>query len=283
MKNFYKLFFILFILIPFSLVFSQNNWDVAYISFEVKPSFPNATDMDVFEEDVIKKIKENSILMDLINQNNISLENNALMFYVSQTGIIENIVFLCKSPDLIISDAVKKEIYNSIKNFPQLTPASFKGKNEKCITFIDLSKLNTNYETTIDDEEIVVAEVEDAADAEPEIFNVVEEMPRFKGCDSVPNNEVQPCTNQAIYKYVDENKVYPPKAIENDIQGKVFVSFVVDETGNVTNIEIKKGVDALLDEAAINVVKSLPKFIPGKQRGKPVKVNFVIPVNFKLP
>ena len=69
---------------------------------------------------------------------------------------------------------------------------------------------------------------------------------------------------------------------ENNITGRVFVSFVVDKTGKVSNVKILRGVDKYLDAEAVRVVSSLPRFKPGKQRGKPVKVQYNVPISFKL-
>lgn len=106
--------------------------------------------------------------------------------------------------------------------------------------------------------------------AEPKIFVRVEEMPEFPG--GIP----------ALMKFIGENMIYPPEAQINNIQGKVFLQFVVNADGSADRIEITKGVDPLLDNEAIRVVKSLPKFKPGKQRGVPVPVWFQLPINFKI-
>lgn len=124
------------------------------------------------------------------------------------------------------------------------------------------------------DEETEVIIVDDLEEEEEEeeapIFYVVEEMPKF------PGGELE------LRKYIAENVRYPTIARENDIKGKVFVRFVVNEKGNVENVSIARGVDPLLDEEAIRVVKGLPKWKPGKQRGKPVKVWYTVPINFTL-
>ena len=83
-------------------------------------------------------------------------------------------------------------------------------------------------------------------------------------------------------KYIQKNIKYPPIAKEYGITGKVYVSYVVDKTGYVTNVKIVRGVDKNLDAEAVRVVKSLPKYKPGIQRGKAVRVMFTIPINFTL-
>lgn len=117
--------------------------------------------------------------------------------------------------------------------------------------------------------EIEVVEVEEE-EVEEEVFFIVEEMPEF------PGGEL------ALRKYVAENIRYPNAARENDIQGKVYVRFVVKKDGSVGDVTILRGVDPLLDKEAIRVIKNLPKWKPGMQRGKAVKVYYTMPINFQL-
>ena len=109
-----------------------------------------------------------------------------------------------------------------------------------------------------------------------EVFHVVEDMPRFKGCTD------KKCTAEEIYKHIAENIKYPSKAKKYGIFGKVFVSFVVGKSGKIINVKVARGVDKYLDAEALRVVKLLPDFIAGKQRGKAVNVQYTIPINFQL-
>ena len=122
-------------------------------------------------------------------------------------------------------------------------------------------------EDTESDEDIAI-EIEEESD--DEFFMVVENMPEFPGGDL------------GLMKYIQRNVKYPPIAKEYNITGKVYVSFIVDKSGSVTNVKIVRGVDKTLDAEALRVVKSLPKYKPGKQRGKAVRVMFTIPINFTL-
>lgn len=123
-------------------------------------------------------------------------------------------------------------------------------------------------ETMIEQTDIVIDEPEE--EEEPEIFMVVEQMPEFPGGQG------------ALFKYISQNVKYPPIAKENGIQGKVFVQFVVGKDGSITDVRILRGVDSSLDREAMRVVQSMPKWTPGKQRGKPVFVRYQVPINFKL-
>ena len=128
-------------------------------------------------------------------------------------------------------------------------------------------------EDTESDEDLEIEEEEEVTD---EVFVIVEDMPRFQGCAD------DQCTQMEIMKYIAKNTKYPPIAKENNITGRVFVSFVVDKTGRVTQVKVLRGVDKYLDAEAVRVVQSMPKFKPGKQRGKTVSVQYSVPINFKL-
>ncbi|MCK4661782.1 MAG: energy transducer TonB [Bacteroidales bacterium] len=103
------------------------------------------------------------------------------------------------------------------------------------------------------------------------VFIIVEEMPEFPGGDS------------ALQKYICENLKYPETAKENGISGNVFVEFLIDKKGKVKDAKILRGVEPSLDKEALRVIKNLPKWKPGKQRGELVDVLFTIPVKFELP
>lgn len=128
-------------------------------------------------------------------------------------------------------------------------------------------------EDTESDEDLEIEEEEETTD---EVFMIVEDMPRFEGCTD------DQCTQLEIMKYIAKKTKYPPIAKENNITGRVFVSFVVDKSGKVTNVKVLRGVDKYLDAEAVRVIQSMPKFKPGKQRGKAVNVQYNVPINFKL-
>lgn len=105
---------------------------------------------------------------------------------------------------------------------------------------------------------------------ETAVFFIVEEMPEFPG------------GQLALRTFIAQSIKYPVIAQENGIQGKVFVNFVVAKDGTITNAKIFRGVDPSLDKEALRVVNSLPKWKPGKQGGKPVRVSYTVPINFVL-
>jgi len=112
---------------------------------------------------------------------------------------------------------------------------------------------------------------EEVDEEEEEIFVVVEDMPTFRGGDV-----------NKFREWVQKRVKYPQIAAENGIQGKVYIMFVVEPDGSVSNVSVMRGVDPALDDEAIEVVKSSPAWAPGKQRGAPVRVRFSITVNFQL-
>jgi len=119
-------------------------------------------------------------------------------------------------------------------------------------------------------EEYVPVEVEEEEIVEAEIFTIVEEMPEFPG------------GMQKLADYLAKNIKYPQMARESGIQGRVFVNFVVEPDGSVSNVNVMRSLGGGCDEEAMRVVKSMPKWKPGKQRGKAVRVSYILPVNFKL-
>ena len=105
---------------------------------------------------------------------------------------------------------------------------------------------------------------------EAEVFQVVEEMPEFPGGEN------------ALLEFIAKNLVYPKEAKENGVSGKVYIQFVVMKDGKVTNIKVLRGLDPSLDAASVNVIKKLPVWKPGKQKGKPVNVSYTVPIKFEL-
>ena len=122
-------------------------------------------------------------------------------------------------------------------------------------------------DTDTDENDFVEQEEEEGSD---EVFSIVEQMPIFPGGDL------------GVMKFIQKTVKYPPIAKENDITGKVYVSYVVNKKGKVTNVKVVRSVDKYLDAEAARVVKLLSYTTAGKQRGKPVNVQYTIPINFTL-
>jgi protein TonB len=135
----------------------------------------------------------------------------------------------------------------------------------------DEIEIDVEADETTEVEEYIPIEFEEEESAdEQQIFMVVESMPNFPGGET------------ELHRYLAENIKYPQMAKESGIQGRVFVTFVVERDGKVTDVRVLRGIGGGCDEEAIRVVKNMPKWTPGKQRGKPVRVQFNLPVKFTL-
>jgi protein TonB len=146
-----------------------------------------------------------------------------------------------------------------------------------------IESTETSQEAVIED---VVLDVDDVAvgEEEEEIivpFAVIEKVPVFPGCEGGTEAERKACFQEKVQEHILKNFTYPEIAREMDIQGKVFVIFYIDSKGYVTDIQTR-GPDRLLEEEADRIIASLPKMIPGNQRGKAVKVPYSIPISFKI-
>jgi protein TonB len=121
-----------------------------------------------------------------------------------------------------------------------------------------------------------------------EIFKVVEDMPRFPGCEdlAVSSAEKRLCAEKALFRFINENLHYPSVAWESNIQGNVVVQFVVNKDGSIQDVTILRDIGAGCGDEVVRVVKLMNqlnlRWIPGKQRGTPVRVMFVLPVKFSL-
>ncbi|MCM1168721.1 MAG: TonB family protein [Bacteroides sp.] len=125
-------------------------------------------------------------------------------------------------------------------------------------------------ENTVVEDYVAPSVVEEDEVAEEEIFQIVEEMPGPAG------------GTQALYEYLSKNIRYPIAALESGIQGRVYINFVVEKDGSITDVKVMRGIGGGCDEEAVRVVKAMPKWNPGKQRGRPVRVLYSIPVIFNL-
>ena len=121
------------------------------------------------------------------------------------------------------------------------------------------------------DEDTEVEFIEEVEEVEEEqIFTIVEQMPTFPGGEA------------ELFKYLGKSIKYPQMAQDAGIQGVVFVTFLVDKDGGVKNVKVLRGIGGGCDEEAIRVVQKMPKWTPGKQRGKSVKVQYNLPIKFTL-
>lgn len=148
-------------------------------------------------------------------------------------------------------------------------------------TIIESSEIGQNEaieEYVANVEDVAVEEVEEDIEVP---FAVIENIPIFPGCEGGSRQEQMDCFQAKMLEHVNKNFRYPEKALELQMQGKVYVLFVIDKTGNVTKIK-SRGPDALLQKEAERIIGLLPKMIPGKQRGRAVNMPYSIPIHFKF-
>lgn len=136
---------------------------------------------------------------------------------------------------------------------------------------------------TDETEEVEVIEVEEEVSDEVLNFAVVESVPVFPGCeDAVTNDEKKACLQREIIRFVSSNFKFPEMARQMQVSGKVYVNFVFEKDGSVSNVIIARGVEETIDAEALRVIKKMPRVQPAKQRGKPVRMSFTLPINAKI-
>ena len=141
----------------------------------------------------------------------------------------------------------------------------------------------TIIESTETDQEEIVEEVE-VMEEEIDMdipFAIIEDVPLFPGCERVAKSKRRDCFQEQMNKHIVKNFRYPEIAQEMGIQGRVFVQFMIGKDGSISGIRTR-GPDKNLEKEANRIISKLPKMTPGKQRGRPVRVPFSIPIQFKL-
>ena len=136
--------------------------------------------------------------------------------------------------------------------------------------------------TETDQEEIVEDVEEEEEEMDLDIpFAIIEDVPLFPGCERVAKSERRACFQEKMNIHIRKNFRYPEIAQEMGIQGRVYVNFIISKDGSITNIRMR-GPDKNLEKEAKRIISKLPKMTPGKQRGRPVRVPFSIPISFRL-
>lgn len=219
-----------------------------------------------------------------------SLENKKSLFLLIGLVVVLGIVLMAfewGTPqtnkgtlgDVNMDDKFEPEMRNTIREEKEPPkPKKKEPEPEKVIEELNVVE-NDEEESDIDinseeqekiDIDMSSFEEEEEEEVDPISFAVVEQKPEFPG------------GQKELLKFLAKNSEYPEIAKENGIQGKVYVQFVIDKNGNVTSVQIARGVDPYLDKEAKRVVSKLPDWKPGKQRGKAVPVTYIVPINFTL-
>ncbi|MBK8624399.1 MAG: energy transducer TonB [Saprospiraceae bacterium] len=200
--------------------------------------------------------------------------------------------------DLILEDEVEMDIPRTAEPPPPPPPPPPPVIQEVPDTEI-IEDQPEFVDQTVDEESKVEAPVEvkkappppppppPPAPVEDEIFKVVEQMPRFPGCEDKPTEEEKKkCSDIAMLTFIQKNLKYPAIARENGVEGTAVVQFVVDKDGSIADVKVVREPGAGCGQAAETVIKSMnnmgSKWVPGKQRGRPVRVLYTLPVKFKL-
>lgn len=217
-----------------------------------------------------------------------NLENKRILFLELGFIIALTLIFFAfeyKSYEKVDYKSLKIEVDNVTEEIIPITEQKVKPpllKPPPQVTIINVVKDNVEVETDIEvdiefDENVATEEYkfvpEEEAEEEIEeqhIFLVVENMPEYPGGEA------------EMYKFIGQNIQYPRLAKETGISGRVFVTFVVERDGSVTDVQILRGIGGGCDEEAVRVIEAMPKWSPGKQRGKPVRVQYRMPIKFTL-
>lgn len=229
----------------------NKNGDVYFIVEEM-PEYPGGQDQ--IKNDIAKAVKYPEVAKEKGIQGKVYIT-----FVVNEQGKISDTKIARGVDPLLDKEALR--VMNSLEK--TWTPGKEKGVLVKVsytvpINFaLDSNKSGGSEKTAI-------------LNKNGDVYLIVEEMPTFPGGD------------KALRQYIANAVTYPEEAQKNGIQGKVYVSFVVDVDGSVTASKIVRGVDPSLDKESLRVVRELPKWKPGKEKGKPVKVQYTVPINFAL-
>ena len=193
-------------------------------------------------------------------------------FVIEKDGSISNVKVLRG-----IGGGCDEEAVRAVSAMPKWKPGKQKGKPVRVNYMMPINFKLDNPQNSQDQDpkrkKQMVGEVEKMVPYGPDkngVYQIVEEMPQY------PRGET------ALMKYVAQNVVYPQEAREKGISGRVFVSFIVEKDGSISNVEVVRGIGGGCDEEAVRVISAMPKWKPGKMKGEPVRVSYMMPINFKL-
>ena len=253
---------------PMSPQISTDPSDLVFTVVEVMPEFPGG-------QGALLQFLAKSIKYPVIAQQNGIQGRVTCSFVVGKDGVIRNIEVIRG-----VDPSLDLEATRVISMMPKWKPGMQKGKEVSVkytvpVTF-RLQGKEDNKPTPLpagegDNEITVVGYGEQkSTDTSGQVFAIVEKMPQFPGGE------------KAINEFISKTLQYPVIAQENGIQGKVVCSFIINQDGSVTDAEVVSGVDPSLDREALRIVSAMPKWTPGTQRGKAVRVKYTMPVTFTL-
>lgn len=216
---------------------------------------------------------------DLENKKNIFLEIGFMVALVTVLFAFEWKVSVAEPSDFItVSDIPTEPEMVPVTMMNQLPPPPpMKIKQIDMLEIVEEMELNTD--------DVELTDATDDSDNNDVVFD-----PTGLEYDNVETDEIIPFLPSEdmptfpgnVQKWIGKTVKYPTLAMENGIEGKVLVQFVVERDGSVSNIKVVRGVDASLDKEAVRVISAMPKWKPGKQRGKAVRVSYTLPIAFQL-
>ena len=194
-------------------------------------------------------------------------------FVVEKNGTVGEVRTL-HDPGLGLGTEARRVVSLMAEKKIKWEPAEVNGKR---IPFRYMTPVSFNLARPVEVKEIAVEEVKT-----PDVYDVVEIMPRYAGCEPSTADTID-CTFRMVLSHIQSNLKYPESAIAQGFQGPVVVQFIIDANGNVTNPWVTKGLATACDEEAIRVISLMPTWQPGIQDGKPVAVRMVVPILFQIP
>ena len=231
--------------------------DTVYQIVEQMPQYTGG------EEAMMKYVAENIKYPQAAKDKNIS-GRVFVGFVIEKDGSVSNVKVVRG-----IGGGCDEEAARVIKEMPKWKPGMQKGKPVRVNYMMPIFfKLDDGQPA-----KSVKKEKANNPDMTPDkygVYQIVEEMPQYPGGEN------------ALMDYVSKNVVYPKEAQEKGISGRVFVSFIVEKDGSVSNVKVMRGIGGGCDEEAVRVISGLPKWKPGKMKGKPVRVSYMMPITFRL-
>ena len=235
----------------------RNNNDSIYQIVDEMPQYPGGE--KAMMEYVAKNVKYPQEAKDKEIQGRVFVS-----FVIEKDGSVNEVKVLRS-----IGGGCDEEAVRVIKAMPKWKPGKQEGKPVRVSYMMPINFKLSDGQPTKSDKKADAGKPDMKPDKNG-VYQIVEEMPEFPG------------GVEALMDFVAKNVVYPQEAMDKEISGRVFVSFIVEKDGSVNEVEVKKGIGGGCDDEAVRVIKAMPKWKPGKMKGKPVRVSYMMPITFRL-
>lgn len=188
-----------------------------------------------------------------------------LGFVINKDGHISNIEALSESDESLVAEAKRL-----IRSMPNWVPGELNGEQVSVKHVLPVTFRLTGADSSLKDKLTTAGPNGSESNSSNTVFTVVEKMPQYEGGD------------EALIKYINSSIKYPDEAFKNGIQGRVYCEFVIKEDGSISNCVVKRGVDPSLDNEALRIIKNMPGWEPGIQKGRKVSVRYTVPITFRI-